>query len=182
MDTSLRLAATVALIAVILVVGCVPGLRTAKPPETQGQPLDQGKPGQSPSAGKPTDKPAFDKENLLASVPSPDQLASASRGSMPAVQSSDLVNKEEVSAAALLLAQGVPGTKHVKICYSKSEGTWILLLYVEKGKKLVEQEYRWNKEIKEWDLHAYRKDDLEAKKIDIYLKGELPDEKCFVLR
>lgn len=104
-----------------------------------------------------------------------------SGGRMPAVQSSELGNKDEVSAAALAFAQGVPNAKHVKTCYSKVAGGWSLFLYVEKGKKFIEQEYAWNKQSREWEFYAARKN-LPANKIDIYLKGELPDEKCFVLR
>jgi len=100
---------------------------------------------------------------------------------MPSVQAADLVNKDEVSAAALAFAQGVPNAKHVKICYSKAAGGWSLFLYVEKGKKILEQEYAWNKQNREWEFFAARKN-LPPKKIDIVLKGELPDEKCFVLK
>jgi len=181
MDIRLRLLATACLISVILMVGCVPGLQTAKTNTGPNPPADQGKAGQASAPGQPPGKPPFDKENLLATAPPPDSLGSAARTRMPEVQAADLVNKEEVSAAALAFAQGVPNAKHVKICYSKVAGGWSLFLYVEKGKKIIEQEYAWNRQNREWEFYAARKN-LPANKMDIYLKGELPDEKCFVLK
>lgn len=80
-----------------------------------------------------------------------------------------------------MFAQGQKDVKHVKTCYSKAYGGWHLLLYVQKGKKLNEDEYFWNGETKEWELSGRRKD-LASQKMDILLKAELPDEKCFVLK
>jgi hypothetical protein len=181
MASSLRSLATVSLIALVVMVGCVPGLRTAKQPATPNQPAaDRAQGGKSPAV-QAADKPPFDKENLLASAPPPDKLPAMSGARGPTVQPSDLSNKDEITAAALLFGQGVPNAKHVKICYSKAVGGWSLFLYVLKGKKLTEEEYAWNKESREWEFYAAQKN-LPANKMDIYLKGELPDEKCFVLR
>lgn len=178
MDSFVRRPVIVALLAVILMGGCVSGLRTAKP--TPNQQANQAQDGKAPAVPG-ADKPGFNKENLFASAPPPDKVTglSGSRGST--VQPSDLVDKDEVSAAALLFGQGVPNAKHVKICYSKAVGGWSLFLYVLKGKKLTEEEYAWNKQSREWEFYAARKN-LPANKMEIYLKGELPDEKCFVLR
>jgi hypothetical protein len=177
MDSSLRRLAMVTLVAFFLMVGCVPGLRSAKQPATPNQPADRAQDGKAQAAGKAP----LGGENLFASAPPPNSAANLSGSRGPTVQASDLTDKDEVSAAALLFGQGVPNAKHVKICYSKAVGGWSLFLYVLKGKKLTEEEYAWNKQSREWEFYAARKN-LPHNKMDIYLKGELPDEKCFVLR
>jgi len=154
MDILPRLLATASVIAVILMVGCVPGLRSTKSPPTANQPADRAKANSASALEKPSEKPSLDKENLLAPPPPPGTASSLTGARMPTVKSSDLVDKEEVGAAALLFAQGVPNAKHVKTCYSKVAGGWSLFIYVEKGKKFIEQEYARNKENREWEFYA----------------------------
>lgn len=165
----------------VLVMGCIPGLRSTKlgsPSETSAD--AKSSPGPSASAKTPA-VPNKELDSLLATPLPPDRAATGPGNKRPLIRPSDLSDKDEVSRAALVLAQGIKEVKHIKSCYSKASGGWFLLLYVQRGKKISEQEYSWNKETREWEIYAHRKD-LPAQQLDIYLKSELPDEKCFLLR
>jgi hypothetical protein len=181
MKAGLSVLALLSFLCTALVVGCIPGLKSTKPDSTPANAAAaKGAPGPSASAKTPA-VPNKELDSLLATPPPPDRAPAGLGNKRSVIQPSDLQDKDEVSRAALVLAQGIKDVKHVKSCYSKASGGWFLLLYVQRGKKTSEQEYSWNKETKEWEIYAHRKD-LPTEQLDIYLKSELPDEKCFLLR
>uniref|UniRef100_A0A7C4EUA5 Lipoprotein n=1 Tax=Desulfomonile tiedjei TaxID=2358 RepID=A0A7C4EUA5_9BACT len=156
-----------ALVAV-MVIGCVPGFRSAKPVSTQGQTQS---PGQAGAGTDATLKPL--------PPPPPDYVASKEKetgGDMP-----ELLQKEEINQAALKFAKEIPNVKYIKTCFSKIYGGWYLLLYVEKGKKISLQQYSWNEKSKEWDV-VYQVKEVPASQLEYHLKGEVGDEKCFLLK
>ncbi len=151
----------------VVAMGCVPGFRSAKPAATQAQTQSPGQPGAGVDA-------------LLKPLPPPpDYVASkekTSSGEMP-----ELLEKEEINQAALKFAKEIPNVKYIKTCFSKIYGGWYLLLYVEKGKKISLQQYSWNGKSKEWDV-VYQVKEVPANQLEYHLKGEVGDEKCFLLK
>ena len=93
----------------------------------------------------------------------------------------ELLQKEEINQAALKFAKEIPNVKYIKTCFSKIYGGWYLLLYVEKGKKISLQQYSWNEKSKEWDV-VYQVKEVPASQLEYHLKGEVGDEKCFLLK
>jgi len=165
----------------VSIVGCVPWLRSSKT-SSPTEPAANAKVAPDRAGSTKSSEPSKSElDRLLAPPPPPDKLAAGQGERRTLIKPSDFAGRDEVSQAALMLAQGLKDVKHVKTCYSKSSGGWFLLLYVPKGNKIVEQEYFWNKDTKEWELYGHRKD-LPAKEMNSYLKAELPDEKCFVLK
>jgi hypothetical protein len=158
-------------------VGCVPGLRSTKsnsPPEAVA---DAKEVPAASTKGQGVPKKELDR--LLATPPPPDKLVPGHK--RPLIKLSDLSGQEEVRKAALRFAQGLKNVKHVRVCYSKAYGGWFLLTYVPGGKKTVQQEYSWNKDTKEWELSGSQRA-FPTKDLDSYLKSELPDEKCILLK
>jgi hypothetical protein len=181
MRSFVNLFAAAACVAAVAVWGCVSGLQSAKPADM----ADSTKEAKAPAQGdrpSPGAKPLpGDKDSLLAAPPTPDKALSSPSNVKPELVGSALKDKDEVTEAALLLAQNVPKVKHIKTCYARASGTWFLYLYVEKGKKLAEETYSWNGELHEWETHGHRKD-VQIKQIEFYLRAELPDEKCFLIK
>ena len=174
-----------ALIALVLLsflstfgtVGCVPGLRSTKPTSPPEAVADAK--GAPAASTKGQDVPKKELERLLATPPPPDKLV---RGdTKPLIKPSDLSGQDEVRQAALNFAQGLKNVKHVRVCYSKAYGGWFLLAYVPGGKKTIQQEYTWNKNTKEWEIYGPQRA-FPTKDLDSYLKSELPDEKCILLK
>jgi len=151
----------------VMVIGCVPGFRAAKPianePPTQSS-------RQSPGATDPLLKPL---------PPPPDYVTS--KAAANAVDTPELLQKEEISQAALKFAKEIPNVKYVKTCFSKIYGGWYLLLYIEKGKKISLQQYSWNDKSREWDV-VYQVKEVPSGQLEHHLKGEVDDEKCFILK
>jgi hypothetical protein len=174
-----------ALIALVLLsflstfgtMGCVSGLRSTKSTPPPGAVADaKGAPAASP---KGQDVRKKELERLLAVPPPPDKLTASNKGLL--IKPSDLSGQDEVRRAALNFTQGLKNVKHVRVCYSKAYGGWFLLTYVPGGKKTVQQEYSWNKNTKEWELSGSQRA-FPTKDLDSYLKTELPDEKCILLK
>lgn len=158
-------------LALVVAYGCVPGLKGSKNqpntqeikaqgPEGQGGPLS---PNRQPAAGPQPQAPR----------PGPNTIAEGT---------SDFLLKDEINRSALEFAgKSVPNLKHVKTCYSQVYGGWNLFVYVQRGKKISFHQYLWNKESQEWEPNFHQKD-LPANQLEFHLKGEVGDEKCFVLK
>jgi hypothetical protein len=173
------LATLILALAAAFIFGCVPGLRSVKPAgETDQAPATGGVEEQAPAA------PEQAKSGVSEGAPSrpapykpppPPEEAQSTLGAI------DLRLKDEVNEAALKFAKNVPGVDHVKTCYSKLYGGWYLFLYRKKGKKISLQQYSWNDKTKEWEI-IYQLKELPADRLEYHLKGEVDDEKCFVLK
>jgi len=168
------------IIACALLLGCVPGLQSVKSTGEGERKLAQAEP---PAPGplkepKEQQKGKADTSSPASPVykpPPPPRDDKAALGSI------DLAQKEEVNDQALKFAKNVPGVEHIKTCYSKLYGGWYLFLYLKKGKKISVQQYSWNPKTKEWDIIYYLKE-LAPERLEYHLKGEVDDEKCFVLK
>ncbi len=154
------------LVAIIL-MGCVPGLRSAKP---------VAKESQTPSTGQS----ALASDPLLKPPPPPPDYVS-NKGTDKASDMPELLQKEEINQAAIKFAREIPNVKYIKTCFSKIYGGWYLLLYIDTGKKISLQQYSWNDKSKEWDV-VYQVKEIPAGQLDYHLKGEVGDEKCFLLK
>jgi len=166
---------------VALVYGCVAGLTAAKrDPGSKGSQAKSARAetGAAKELPKPGDK-AVDAE-LPPPPPfyKPPGSAEAKAVSEGAV---DPVARAEINEAALRFAKEVPNVKHIKTCYSKLYGGWYLLLYAQKDKKVLESHWSWNPKTREWEPVSLNKE-VPAKLLDYYLKGEVGDEKCSVLK
>ena len=185
MKVTPKVLAVTLIFMVPFILGCVPGLQMSKPSgdvastgsgETQSSP-------EAASTVKPTNKGPGGQV-----PPSSPQYTPPS----PAVKEGpfegepDLSWKDEINASALdfadkLPVRNVPKIKHVKTCFSKLYGGWYLILYVEEGKKIGLQQYSWNPKNREWEF-SYRQKEVPANQVEFHLKGEVEDEKCFVLK
>ncbi len=169
--------AALSLLAALLLLGCVPGLQSAKPP-TQGEPplapQGQSEPSKAPMALDQGADPAAPPPPPAYLPPPPPDRDRISEGSV------DLRLKDEVNEAAMRFAREIPNVKHIKTCFSKLYGGWYLMLYVEKGKKISLEQFSWNGKSKEWEVAG--RFQVPAKQLDYHLKGEVADEKCFRLK
>jgi len=165
------------------VVGCVPGLRSAKPTSPPDRVADTKSAPAQGVPSKQSDIPKGELDRLLAAPPPPDKLVSGDR--MPPIKPSDLSGQDEVRHSALVFLQGLKNVQHAQVCYSKATGGWLLLTYVPGSKKKVQQtiqqEYSWNNSTKEWEISGSQRA-FPTKDLDSYLKTELPDEKCIQLK
>ena len=180
MKAALSLLAVTLILAALLLLGCVPGLQSAKAP-TQGEPplapqgqSEQAEPPKAPMASDQGADPAAPRPRPAALPPPPRDGEKISEGVV------DLRVKDEVNEAAMRFAKEIPNVKHIKTCYSKLYGGWYLMLYRQEGKKILLQQFSWNDRSKEWDA-SYNKV-LLSKELEGHLKGEVADEKCFRLK
>ncbi len=166
-----------------VLIGCVSALKNTKAPN-ESTAKEQAKtsterPKQEQTAQKPSDE---ELKTLLATPPPPKYNPPTGGGAKAATESAvDPVEKEQVSQAALDFASHMKNVKHVKICFSKLYGGWYLMTYVSKGKKISLDQYSWNKKSQEWEI-VYHLKEVPQKQLEFHLKGEVGDEKCFVLR
>jgi hypothetical protein len=190
---TLRLTAVIFITAAALTAGCVAGTRSTRTASDQGTPAPAAgapiaagpsttappKAAPTPQAPAPGDKTAPDKGKKATPeyAPPPPPESSAEKAAM------DSGLKEEVNEAALEFAKSLPGVKHIKTCYSKLYGGWYLFIYTEKekGKKYSLYQYSWDRKAKEW-LVIYHLKELPPERLEFHLKGEVDDEKCFVLK
>ncbi|MBI5572845.1 MAG: hypothetical protein HY914_23075 [Desulfomonile tiedjei] len=170
-----------ALLAAALLSSCIPGLRSSRTAPEPGSPMPL-RPGQPPvdasKALKPLEKPTAGAQTAaqsdLKSPPLPDEeKVLAGRPG--------LHQRSEINQAALDFAQNYPHVKYVKTCFSKLYGGWYLILYVARGKKTDLQQFSWNDTSKEWEP-VFRQENLPKEQIEYHVKGEVGDEKCFVLK
>ena len=189
MKASARVLTTAVLTLIaITIVACVPSIKSAKPqadgkqasaepreasglkkPRLSGEGGDHGqRAAEGDDPGRPVSEPRYEP-------PPPPDTSSVEAGAI------DLRLKEEVNTAALKFAKSVPGVKHVKTCYSKLYGGWYLLLYVQSGNKVSLQQYSWNDKTQEWEVIYYLKE-IPEERLEHHLKGEVADEKCFILK
>ncbi len=168
----------------IISLGCSSGLKSAK---TDQATTDSQSKAQSTTAPQALEKPAgaSDEElkKLLEPPPTPHQLKSQLTPKTKGEGESgvDLIEKDEVNRLALEFAKLIPNVKHVKTCFSKLYGGWYMLLYIQKGKKVALDQYSWSPVTKEWEI-IYRLKEIPAKQLEAHVKGEVGDEKCFVLK
>lgn len=176
----IRLTGIIATIAASLILGCVPGLKSIKPFAGEDRATAVGDRGKTKTTesqtgrgtGKDT-KPGLPPLDYTPPPPPDDEKLSE--------KPIDLHEQDEVNSAAREFAKNVSGVKHIKTCYSKLYGGWYLFLYVKKGKKISLHQYSWNEETKEWEI-SYHLKEVAAKELETHLKGEVHDEKCFVLK
>ncbi len=90
-------------------------------------------------------------------------------------------DKEAVNEAALKFAKNLQGVEHIKTCYSRLYGGWYVFFYLKKGKTVSVQQYSWNPKSQEWEI-IYHLKELPPERLEYHLKGEVDDEKCFVLK
>jgi hypothetical protein len=173
------LTAVILALAAAFVLGCVPGLKSVKPAgDTDQAPASSGVEEGAPAAPEQAKKGEGDKApsaHAPYKPPPPPDEAQAALGAI------DLRLKDEVNEAALKFAKNVSGVEHVKTCYSKLYGGWYLFLYVKKGKKISLQQYSWNEKTNEWEI-IYQLKELAPDRLEYHLKGEVDDEKCFILK
>ncbi|MBI5250790.1 MAG: hypothetical protein HY912_14965 [Desulfomonile tiedjei] len=163
-----------AALALVVAYGCVPGLKSSKNPPGVRDLKAQGVPDQSNSVPPPS--PA-QRPNV-----SPDGNPPSARAEKTVESSMDFRLKDEINRSAMEFAEkNVPNVKHIKTCYSQIYGGWYLILYVQKGKRTSLEQYLWNKDFQQWEV-IYQLKELPAKQLEFHLKGEVGDEKCFVLK
>jgi hypothetical protein len=170
-----------AIVAAALISSCIPGLRSSRtaPEPSRPAPL---RPGQAPldtaKALKPLEKPTADAPGTAqpdlksSSLPDEEKVLAGRPG---------LHQRSEINQAALDFAQHHPHVKHVKTCFSKLYGGWYLILYVARGKNIDLQQFSWNDSSKEWEP-VFRQKNLPKEQLDYHVKGEVGDEKCFILK
>jgi len=176
MKAPLRFFIATALVFTVFIAGCITGNKAAtapreltspeefEVPQTDADPMEALKPPESTPTTGPDSSPSFKQASSPAAPPVP-----------------ELRQKDEINAAALQFAKEVPNVKHVKTCFSTVYGGWYLLLYIEKNKVVSLQQYSWDPRTKEWDF-VYQLKELPSKQVEHHLKGEVGDEKCFILK
>ena len=167
----------------LVVVGCVSALKSVKQPnEEAGKQTAKASTESAGQAESPKKGSDEELKKLLATPPPPHYTPPAGGEQKGSAESLvDQGEKEQVSKAALDFAGHIKNVKHVKICYSKLYGGWYLMLYLQKGKKVSLDQYSWNKKSQEWEI-VYHLKEIPQKQIEFHLKGEVGDEKCFVLK
>jgi len=180
MKAALSLLAATLILAALLLLGCVPGLQSAKPPTQDEPPLAPQ--GQSEQAEPPKAPMASDQSADPAATPPPPAYLPPSPPDREKISEAvvDLRLKDEVNEAAMRFAKEIPNVKYIKTCFSKLYGGWYLMLYLEKGKKISLEQFSWNGKSKEWEVAG--RFQVPAKQLDYHLKGEVADEKCFRLK
>jgi hypothetical protein len=169
-------------VAAAMLFGCVPGLKSSKTGiSPQDSPAGPNTSDQSVAKTDPSRSPGKDLENFLPPPPPSYKSGEQARGLDDRVEIPELRQKDEVNEAALKFAKEVPDVKHVKTCFSRVYGGWYLLLYIEKGKKISLQQYSWNPKSREWEV-VYHIKEVPQNQMEFHLKGEVGDEKCFVLK
>lgn len=173
------LTAGILALAAAFVLGCVPGIRSVKPTgETNQAPASSGVEEGAPTAPEQA-KTSEGEQPPSRPVPyKPPPPPTEAQGTIGAI---DLRLKDEVNEAALKFAKNIPGVEHIKTCYSKLYGGWYLFLYLKRGKKISLQQYSWNEKTKEWEI-IYQLKELPPERLEYHLKGEVDDEKCFILK
>jgi hypothetical protein len=160
----------------VSMAACVQGLKLWKSPESAST-----QPSVNPADGSqssPTGAPPSEEFKL---PPPPASYQSTKDGRPDVTDAAEYRQKEEVNEAALKFAREVPNVKYVKTCFSKIYGGWYLILYVEKEKKVSLQQYSWNPRNREWEV-IYNIKEIPPNQLEYHLKGEVGDEKCFVLK
>lgn len=165
--------------------GCSIGSKLGKGDQPPTDPKTQTQAAQdtTKSMEKPPGATDDELKKLLEPPPTPQQLQSKSLQPKKAEGelTIDLNDKEEVNRHAIDFAKQIPNVKHIKTCFSKIYGGWYMLLYIQKGKKVALDQYSWSPVTKEWEI-IYRLKEIPAKQLEAHVKGEVGDEKCFVLK
>ncbi len=159
--------------------GCVPGLQATKPSGDDTAAAGPKAPGGAQEPAKASKTLGKEVEGQLPPPP-PDYRPSGSGQ----VEAPDLSFSQEINRSALDFANNIPNVKHAKTCFSKEyggPGGWYLILYVQKGKKIMQENYSWSPATKEWDFW-YGPKEVSADQLEFQLKGEVPGEKCFPLK
>lgn len=180
-----RFKTLIALVAVVVIsclaVGCIGGLKSLKRTSEKAEPSPESgglaKPRIAENSNGSKPKPADDLAPVYAPPPPPPSKESKEKAA------ADLGLRDEIEASALEFAKNFPNVQHVKICYSKLYGGWYLFLYIEKGKKRSLHHYAWNPRSSEWEIiETFKEDRIPKTQWKFHLKGELPGEKCYILK
>ena len=182
MKRLLTVLAVVLVIPLALFQGCIPGLKATKPTQSSELSPDAKNVENAPEPSAPGKLSEEELEKLLPPPPPSYEKRKSGDGKMAMpVTSKEMLEKEEINASALRFAKEIPNVKHVKTCFSKMFGGWYLDLFVTKGKKIVKQNYSWNPVTREWDISLAPKE-VPQDKLEYYLRGEVTDERCSVLK
>lgn len=172
------------MLGAVVLTGCVPFLKTAKPQPGEER-VAQIKPGAETPAGAEESgkepKPSPEELDKILPAPPPGYKPTPSS---PA-QSVDLVDtreREEIKESALKFAKEIPNVKHMKTCFSKEFGGWYLILYTQKGKKYAVQHFAWNPRTGEFEPSAPSRLLLTQKELDMQLDATIKGETCFRLK
>lgn len=158
-----------------IVSGCVPGLQATKPSSGQDG-TAAGK--ESANASGATDKAAEAK----LPPPPPDYKPTHTGDKEERFEGpEELSQREEINQSALDFAKNIAHVRHIKTCFSKLYGGWYLILYIEKGKRMALEQYSWNPKTREWEI-VFSQKEVPRDQLQFHVKGEVDDEKCFVLK
>jgi hypothetical protein len=174
--------AMTAVIGATVILGCAPALKSSKleAPQEQSR-TEQPSSEQGIRPEEPASAPEARPQGKHPPVPgSPVGREDLGKPAPPATHT-EVMEKQEVNKAALEFAKEMPDVLHVKTCYSKMFGGWYLDLFLKKGKKKAIQHYTWNPTTKEWEVSLPVKE-VTDENLDYYLKGQVGDEKCTVLK
>jgi hypothetical protein len=175
MKAALSFLAVALTLTALLLLGCVPGLQSAKPAADGDAfpPPEQADGAKAPAPSEPGADQATPPPPPQYIPPPPPDREKISEATM------DLRMKDEVNEAAMRFAKEFPNVTNVKTCYSKLYGGWYLFLYHKKGKGFVFDQFSWNAKSREWEPAGQFK---VPGKLEQHLKGEVADEKCSVLK
>lgn len=164
-------------------LGCSIGSKLTKSDQAPSDNKSTTQPAPAQSAEKRPGASDEELKKLLEPPPTPQQLQSKQLQQVkPQAEGAiDLSDKDEVNQHAIEFAKQIPNVKHIKTCFSKLYGGWYMLLYTQKGKKVALDQYSWSRATKEWEI-VYRLKEIPAKQLEAHVKGEVGDEKCFVLK
>ncbi len=172
-------------LSVIVSLSCSIGSKSTKTDQDPAESQARTEPEKATARKDQKPAGASDEElkKLLEPPPTPQQLKAqlSQQKTQPTDASIELSDKEEVNRHALEFARQIPKVKHVKTCFSKLYGGWYMLLYIQKGKKVALDQYSWSPVTKEWEI-VYRLKEIPTKQLEAHVKGEVGDEKCFVLQ
>ncbi len=177
-------------LVVCLILGCASGVKSVKQDPKEGTEAAVNSGGESalgpgakppvspaPSSEKPTYEPP---PHQASSAPSPKQQ-SYEPPTPPSKEPALAPGEEDARGAAILLIRNVPNLVHAKICYSKADGEWVLYVFKGKGPKIKMQQYILDTGTNEFVLTGPQ-DPITTANMDVYLKAEVADQHCSILK
>jgi hypothetical protein len=179
MKISSRILTFAFIVAIGLVVGCSTSHKLMKP--SMDQPTGSKPPVATARASQ--NNPSLPKKPVQAQTSTPELRYEPPTSSNKLAESDiDPREKAEVTKAALeFTRKNVPQAKHVKVCFSVLYGGWYMLVFDQKGKTFSKEHLSWNSETKEWEPVEQEKQ-LAPHQMEFELKGDVPGEKCFLLK
>ena len=178
-------------LVVCLILGCASAVKSVKQDAKEGTeaPVNTGGEAALGSSAKPPVPPAPSLEKPTSEPPTPPAPSAPSPNSKPAYEPPPPPPKEPALApgeedargAAILLIRNIPNLVHAKICYSKSDGEWVLYVFKGKDPKIRMQQYILNPGTNEFVLTGPQ-DPITVANMDVYLKTEVADQTCSILK